>query len=84
MRAVIADDHTLVRRGLRNLLEAHGITVVGEAQDGQEAIALARSQQPDVVLMDLRMPANEWPAGDAADQRGTARDQGDRADRVRG
>ncbi|HWE62159.1 MAG TPA: response regulator transcription factor [Chloroflexota bacterium] len=56
MRAVIADDHALVRRGLRNLLEAHGISVVGEAQDGQEAVELARAQQPDVVLMDLRMP----------------------------
>jgi DNA-binding NarL/FixJ family response regulator len=56
MRVVIADDHTLVRRGLRNLLEAHGIAVVGEAQDGREAVELARAQQPDIVLMDLRMP----------------------------
>src|ERR687885_4519 len=56
MRVVIADDHTLVRRGLRNLLEAHGIAVVGEAQDGREAVELARTQQPDIVLMDLRMP----------------------------
>src|SRR5437763_4759282 len=56
MRVVIADDHTLVRRGLRNLLEAHGIAVVGEAQDGREAVERARAQQPDIVLMDLRMP----------------------------
>jgi DNA-binding NarL/FixJ family response regulator len=56
VRVVIADDHALVRRGLRNLLEAHGIAVVGEARDGREAVALARAQQPDIVLMDLRMP----------------------------
>ena len=56
MRVVIADDHALVRRGLRNLLDAHGIAVVGEAQDGREAVELARAQQPDIVLMDLRMP----------------------------
>ena len=56
MRVVIADDHALVRRGLRNLLEAHGIAVVGEAQDGREAVERARAQQPDIVLMDLRMP----------------------------
>ena len=56
MRVVIADDHALVRQGLRNLLEAHGIAVVGEARDGQEAVELTRAQQPDIVLMDLRMP----------------------------
>jgi DNA-binding NarL/FixJ family response regulator len=56
VRLVIADDHALVRRGLRNLLEAHGIAVVGEARDGQEAVELARAQQPDIMLMDLRMP----------------------------
>jgi DNA-binding NarL/FixJ family response regulator len=56
VRVVIADDHALVRRGLRNLLEAHGIAVVGEARDGREAVALACAQQPDIVLMDLRMP----------------------------
>jgi DNA-binding NarL/FixJ family response regulator len=56
MRVVIADDHALVRRGLRNLLEARGIAVVGEAQDGREAVNVARAQQPDVVLMDLKMP----------------------------
>jgi DNA-binding NarL/FixJ family response regulator len=53
---LIADDHALVRRGLRNLLEARGIAVVGEAQDGQEAVELARIHQPDIVLMDLIMP----------------------------
>ena len=56
MRVLIADDHTLFRDGLRSLLEAHGVTVVAEARDGQEAVELARIHHPDVVLMDLTMP----------------------------
>ncbi len=56
MRVLIADDHALFRDGLRSLLEAHGVTVVAEARDGQEAVELARIHHPDVVLMDLSMP----------------------------
>jgi DNA-binding NarL/FixJ family response regulator len=56
MRVVIADDHPLFRDGLRSLLEARGIEVVGEARDGQEAVEQARLLKPDVVLMDLAMP----------------------------
>jgi two-component system NarL family response regulator len=56
MRVLLADDHRLLLEGLTNLLEAHGIQVVGAARDGQEAIALARALQPDVILMDIRMP----------------------------
>lgn len=56
MRVLIADDHALFRDGLRSLLEAHGVTVVAEARDGEEAVALARVHRPDVVLMDLAMP----------------------------
>lgn len=56
MRVLIVDDHALFRDGLRSLLEARGIDVVGEARNGQEAIDLARRAQPDVVLMDLTMP----------------------------
>jgi two-component system secretion response regulator SsrB len=56
-RLLIVDDHGMIREGLRALLaNAPGIVVVGEAQDGHEAIALCRSLQPDVVLMDLKMP----------------------------
>jgi DNA-binding NarL/FixJ family response regulator len=52
---LIADDQDLVREGLRMLLEAEpGITVVGEAGTGSEAIAAARKLDPDVVLMDAR------------------------------
>jgi DNA-binding NarL/FixJ family response regulator len=54
---LIADDQGLVRAGFRKLLEAEqGLRVVAEAADGLEAVALARRLQPDVVLMDIRMP----------------------------
>lgn len=56
MRVLIADDHALFRDGLRSLLEARGVEVVGEARNGREAIELARRSNPDVVLMDLIMP----------------------------
>jgi DNA-binding NarL/FixJ family response regulator len=56
MRVLIADDHPLFRDGLRSLLEARGLDVVGEAQNGREAVALAQQLEPDVVLMDLFMP----------------------------
>lgn len=57
VRVLIADDHTIVRSGVRLLLEAEpDIQVVGEALDGAEAVALAGSLQPDVVLMDIAMP----------------------------
>jgi two-component system, NarL family, nitrate/nitrite response regulator NarL len=57
IRIVIADDHPIFRRGLRHLLEAEpGFAIVGEASDGEEAIRLARSVQPDVLLLDVAMP----------------------------
>src|SRR4051794_36699778 len=56
MRVAIADDHALFREGLKALLEARGIEVVGAARNGREAVELARSTHPDVVLMDLSMP----------------------------
>jgi DNA-binding NarL/FixJ family response regulator len=57
IRVLIVDDQTLVRRGFRMLLEAEpDILVVGEAHDGDTAIRVARQLQPDIVLMDVRMP----------------------------
>jgi DNA-binding NarL/FixJ family response regulator len=53
---LLADDQELVRAGFRLILELAGFEVVGEASDGAEALALAREREPDVVLMDVRMP----------------------------
>src|SRR5215471_15996966 len=58
IRVVIADDHLMVRKGLRLMLEEMGehISLVGEAADGAAALRFVAEVQPDVVLMDLRMP----------------------------
>jgi DNA-binding NarL/FixJ family response regulator len=57
IRLVLADDQTVVRAGFKALLElTDDLVVVGEAANGREAVALARSTRPDVVLMDIRMP----------------------------
>jgi DNA-binding NarL/FixJ family response regulator len=56
MKILIADDQALFRYGLRSLLEAHGLEVLGEARNGREAVDLSRKLKPDVVLMDLAMP----------------------------
>ncbi|MET0557194.1 MAG: response regulator transcription factor [Solirubrobacterales bacterium] len=56
IRVCLVDDHPAFRAGLRALLEASGMEVAGEASNGADALACAREQQPDVVLMDLSMP----------------------------
>lgn len=56
MRVLIADDHRLLVEGLSNLLAAHDITVVGTAGDGRSAVLQALELNPDLILMDLRMP----------------------------
>jgi len=56
-RILLADDHLVVREGLRSLLEAAGFKVVGEARDGREALKLARMLEPEVTVMDIGMPS---------------------------
>src|SRR5262245_51348402 len=57
IRMVMADDHAIVRSGTRELLEQQpDLRIVGEAADGEEAIRLAQELQPDVLIMDVRMP----------------------------
>ena len=57
VRVVLADDHTMLREGLRRSLEAAGLTVIAEAGDGEQAVRLAGELHPDVILMDVSMPA---------------------------
>jgi len=53
---LLADDHLIVRQGLRALLEREGLNVVGEAADGHEAVRIAQKQRPDIAVLDLVMP----------------------------
>jgi two-component system, response regulator PdtaR len=55
-RVVVADDHDMLRQALAELLDQAGFDVVGQAADGVDAVALAKQLEPDVVVMDLRMP----------------------------
>src|SRR6202158_5948692 len=56
MRILVAEDETIIRLDLRDLLERAGFEVCAEARDGEEAVALARSERPDLALMDVKMP----------------------------
>jgi DNA-binding NarL/FixJ family response regulator len=56
IKILIAEDNSLLRGVLRDALEEAGMTVVGEASDGQEAVSVAERTRPDVVVMDMRMP----------------------------
>lgn len=57
IRVVLADDHQIVRQGVRALLERQGFEVVGEAEDGNEAIRLVKQFQPDIAVLDIAMPS---------------------------
>jgi AmiR/NasT family two-component response regulator len=56
VRVLVAEDETIIRLDVRAILERAGHDVVGEARDGEEAIALARELDPDLIVMDVRMP----------------------------
>lgn len=57
-RILLADDHAMVRLGFRCLLEGAGATVVGEAENGENAVRLYAETNPDIVVMDVSMPAS--------------------------
>ena len=59
IRVLIVDDHSVVREGLRAILERAGFHVVGEAANGREAVEKCRALRPDVVLLDIRMPGED-------------------------
>jgi DNA-binding NarL/FixJ family response regulator len=80
IRVVVADDHALVRAGFRALIESEpGLEVVGEAADGADAVELALTAGPDVILMDIRMPGMD---GVAATRQITSREPDGRPARV--
>ena len=56
MRVLLADDHSIVRRGLRGLVEAEGLSVVAEAGDGIEAVKLCEQHRPELLILDIGMP----------------------------
>ncbi len=67
IRILVADDHGVVRKGLRMYLGSDpDLEIVGEARDGREAVALAQQLKPDVVLMDLLMPGLDGLGATAA------------------
>jgi response regulator NasT len=59
VRVIIAEDEALIRMDLKEMLEEEGHEVVGEAADGEEAVALARKLEPDLVFMDVKMPRKD-------------------------
>jgi DNA-binding NarL/FixJ family response regulator len=72
IKIIIADDHKIVRQGMRSLLESHpGFEVIGEARDGEEALKLMETLSPDIAFMDVMMPnLNGIEAAKIAQQRG--------------
>ena len=72
-KVLIAEDEAIIRLDLKEMLEEEGLDVVGEASDGDAAIRLARERQPDLVIMDIKMPGMD---GLAAAERIAAEDLG--------
>ena len=59
MRVLVADDHEVVRTGIRTLLAQTDIEIVGEAVDGEEAVDLTLERRPDLLILDVRMPKSD-------------------------
>lgn len=59
VRVIIADDHVVFRMGLKTFLESEGMRVVGEASGGDECVRLCRSERPDLLMLDMRMPGTD-------------------------
>ena len=74
-QVVLADDDVLLREGIASLLDRSGFEVIGQAGNGAELLALARSARPELAIIDIRMPpghAHRRAAGGAGDPGGTA------------
>ena len=59
VRLLIADDHEVVRTGIKSILADTNIEIVGEATSSEEAVSMALELNPDIVLLDIRMPGND-------------------------
>ena len=74
IRVVLADDHPVVRKGIRDILEMdRDITIIGEASTGEQAVVMAQQLDPDIVLMDVRMPGMDGIAALEANKRVSSR-----------
>ena len=78
---LLADDHSIVRAGLCRIIEESGdLTVIAEASDGREAIALAQEKDPDVAVIDISMPGLDGLEVAGASSRSSSSAAGDHAD----
>ena len=67
VRVLLVDDHAMVREGLRSVLESYDdVEIVGEAANGEEAVAMAEQLRPRLVVMDINMPKHERHRGDGS------------------
>ena len=80
IRVLLADDHALIRQGLRALLEKYGLQIVAEASDGQEALRSVMEANPDVAIVDISMPLLNGVDTARELKKSSPKDQGNSAD----
>jgi DNA-binding NarL/FixJ family response regulator len=82
LRIVLADDHAVVRQGLRSLLEEQGWKVVAETATGKDAVTKVREFKTDIAILDISMPSlnGKWPRSSAANSRGWIEDSNPHSD----